>query len=197
MDNVDFLNNYWTKIKIAYENYSKSKKYYHTIYHIYDIIENFAKNKNKFLDEFPNLNLEILTDAIIFHDIIYIPGNNDNEEKSVELYNRYNNFNKQVSQVIISTKIGVTEFKTPEEKVMHDLDWFGFSEAQMMVENENKIFLEAFNAGFNKNVIIENQLKFYKSIENINIYQTKTFSKYNSFAIKNIKNRIFDLQKLV
>lgn len=60
------------------ERYNESHRYYHTIDHIINMIYYTKK-----LDSDINLFL-----AIVFHDIIYDPKRNDNEERSVEYFKK-------------------------------------------------------------------------------------------------------------
>ena len=98
-----------------------------------------------------------------------------------------------VYNAILSTKIGTTEFRNPVEKVLHDLDWSGFSMSyEDMIENENKIFYEAtYDGSYSQRDVKRNQLAFYESIINKNLYVTNTYSKMHSeIAKENIEKRI-------
>jgi len=61
------------------QHYAEKHRYYHTIEHIKTSLNLFDKVKNNLTDP---TSIEI---ALWFHDVIYIPRKNNNEEKSAEL----------------------------------------------------------------------------------------------------------------
>ncbi len=69
----------YLKIK-ELDNYGDSTRFYHNYEHIWNMILE-AKNSNV-------LSTELLL-AIVFHDIVYDPKRNDNEEKSVEVFRNH------------------------------------------------------------------------------------------------------------
>lgn len=111
--------------------YDEPHRFYHNLSHIETMISAAKKR-------------EILTDelflAIVFHDIIYNPKANNNEELSAELLYKYMPLNK-IKQAILDTK---THKPTNElSKQLCDLDlavlW---SDYETFIDFEHKIFKE-------------------------------------------------------
>lgn len=117
--------------EIEIERYNETHRYWHNLDHIKNMI-NDAKNRNILSDD--------LFLAIFFHDIIYNPKANNNEELSAELLCRYVD-NRQIKQAILDTK---THKPTSElSRQLRDLDlsvlW---SDYETFIDFENKIFKE-------------------------------------------------------
>ena len=188
--------------------YAKDPKKYHTYWHIFNLFELYNLHKDEFHKEFPNLNENILFESIAWHDCVYIPGCDLNEYLSAQAY--YYTMRKKpdfrdcvevdfpVYSIILSTKIGNEEFDTPEKMVMHDLDWSGFCNYyHKMLDNEEKILYEAtYDGRYFVKEVRNNQLNFYKSIVNKDLYVTETFKNLlcNETAKKNLEKRIKEMQ---
>lgn len=192
-------------IKEVKKYYSANDMKYHTIYHVIYMFELYKYFENEFIKEFPDLKekeSELFT-AIAWHDSVYIPGCELNEEFSAELYakncdNKRKPWNKNVFHAILSTKIGTKIFMGTVEKILHDLDWSGFTNYNMMKENEEKILYEAIDDfRYKKEEVINNQLNFYKSIADKDLYVTDTFKSFNfnEKAKENLKKRIEEMEK--
>ena len=186
-------------INLVKRFYSNDIKKYHTIFHVKNLFDLYLENRKNFQEEFPTLNEKDLYEAIAWHDSVYIPGCPLNEEFSAQLFYHIMNLNEHSSvyDIIISTKIGTKKFNNPEEKVMHDLDWSGFSDYNQMLENEKKIFYESTcDEKYTENEVYQNQLKFYKSIVDNNIYVTNTFKNLhcNEAAKRNLEKRIKEME---
>jgi len=105
--------------------YATSKRYYHNIHHIYVMLHylNLAKESLKLTIE----DEALLTIAILFHDIVYISTNKDNEEKSFEFFaNHYGNaLNKsylnEINRIILSTKRTLND-TSKLSSIIQDLD---------------------------------------------------------------------------
>ena len=195
-------------LKLVEKFYSKDPKKYHTYWHITNLFELYDLHKEEFHKEFPTLNEDSLFTAIAWHDCVYIPGCTLNEYLSAQAYYRTMKENPKFSEcvetyfpaysIILSTKIGNEIFDTPEKMVMHDLDWSGFCNYyHKMLENEEKIFYEATcDARYYEKEVRKNQLNFYKSIVNKDIYVTETFKNLhcNEIAKRNLEKRIKELE---
>lgn len=171
--------------------YSNNPKWYHTKQHIEDLYFLYNVYKPYFKTEFPELNEEKLFTCFDFHDAVYIPGSKTNEEDSVQIYLNEGGRDKEVIDAILSTKIGVKDFKNDLQKVLHDLDWNGFRDHVTLKKNEEKIISEAVEkGGFTEKDAIEGQMNFYRFIQDTDIYVTKTFEKFNNIVKLNIKRRL-------
>jgi pantetheine-phosphate adenylyltransferase len=96
--------------KLIYGNYYAEHRYYHNMNHIYNLLEKAEKRG-------------ILTDdlflAILFHDVIYDPKRNDNEEKSAEISYLYAK-KQRIKQAILETKDHISS--STLSKTLCDLD---------------------------------------------------------------------------
>ena len=186
---------YYSKyIKEVEEYYSKNYKRYHSIHHIQRLFDIYFRFRDKFLEEFPNLNEDDLFEAIAWHDSVYIIGGELNEEFSAQLYAKHMLDKGSVARgsvynAILSTKIGTEVFIGDIEKVLHDLDWSSFSDYYHIFKkfSEQILFEATYDELYTVKTVKENQLKFYKSYLNKDIYVTKTFRAGNEVARKNIE----------
>lgn len=115
------IGNIW---EIIYDHYTEIHRYYHTFNHIYDLIK-LAKEYEVYIVDKHAVYL-----SIYFHDIIYNPKSNTNEEDSMKLFQELcsiyiNNdilINK-VSQYILETKLhNVFDSLDNDLKIFIDLD---------------------------------------------------------------------------
>ncbi|CAK57813.1 unnamed protein product (macronuclear) [Paramecium tetraurelia] len=107
-------NLYWFE-SILVDYYSQPQRYYHTLRHIYDMLQQLKGAKNM-----KNAKL-----ATFFHDAIYYPRNNDNEEKSILLFQQYakdcNIDSQLISTFILQTKSHQTDVSFLPEDDLQDL----------------------------------------------------------------------------
>lgn len=66
----------WEEIETAY---SKKRRYYHTLHHLDNLVQQLLPVKNEIAD------WDVLLCSIFYHDIVYSTMKKDNEEKSAEL----------------------------------------------------------------------------------------------------------------
>lgn len=102
--------------------YFQNENFYHHRLHIVSCLNDFYEIRN--MCENP----DALERAIIFHDIVYVPWANDNEEKSADLADKYlsnlwydANFIAQVKHLIMMTKHDKSP-QTIDEKIIIDID---------------------------------------------------------------------------
>ena len=125
----------------ALKLYSKNPLFYHNIYHIYMMLNDLTFYYNRFITK------EIVC-AIIFHDVIYDPKRNDNEDQSVlkfkELIEYYeiNDIDiPKVEKIILATKDHINEYlntNDSEIKLIINLDLIH----PFMADKNNIIFNE-------------------------------------------------------
>ena len=119
-------------------NYGDSNRYYHNYEHIWYMIGR-AKELNV-------LSHELLL-AIVYHDIIYDPKSNDNEEKSAKLFtDKFDTFSDflnvgEITQAILETKTHKPESELGKILCHLDLDIL-HTNLDKFVDFENKIFKE-------------------------------------------------------
>jgi pantetheine-phosphate adenylyltransferase len=119
------------------ENYNEAHRYYHTLSHVIAVLEFFAAK-----DMLANDTLFL---AAVFHDIIYNPRANDNEEQSAKLFKACFKGDEQlihdVEKIILDTK--THNGKTALSKVFQDADLAIFDAAfEDLIIYENQIFKE-------------------------------------------------------
>lgn len=113
------------------ERYNEPHRFYHNLNHIIRMF-NDAENKGILSDE--------LFLSIFFHDIIYNPKSNDNEELSAELSYKYLK-NEQIKQAILDTKNHQPQNQLSKQLCELDLSVL-YNDYEAFVEYENKIFKE-------------------------------------------------------
>lgn len=116
---------------------------YHKYKHIINMFNYYKKNNKQISSE--------LFYATIFHDIIYVPGNEDNEEQSLKVFlNYYNYTNKnninirKVEDLILATKNHLCDYKDKECQLIvnADMSIFESYKKEELIQYENDIFYE-------------------------------------------------------
>ena len=120
--------------------YNEAHRYYHTIEHIQDVLN---KLKEKGLEKNDELFL-----AAVFHDIVYNPKSNTNEEDSADLFlseSKNSSLNgeqkEHIKQLILDTKSHKPTVKFSEKFIAIDLSVFDGNLGQL-IKYEKKIFKE-------------------------------------------------------
>lgn len=107
---------------------------YHNADHIKDLLHKFINTD--YFNEIDVKHHNGFIMSIIYHDCVYSPKRNDNEERSIKRFyrmvrsNEYNNnyeYDEYIPNLILSTKYNNPQ-NTVDEKVLHDLDYSGFSD---------------------------------------------------------------------
>lgn len=125
------LRPYWNTLMIPSEkwwnlilhNYSEPQRYYHTLEHISELlkpIKDFQLNLAEY---------QILVLSIFFHDLVYNPQSNQNEEDSLKLFldfsqevNLHEEISQRVQEFIIATKTHINSNNDPLLDLFLDLD---------------------------------------------------------------------------
>lgn len=130
---------------IVLKRYQEHHRYYHTVNHLSDVIS-YLLNENALDDE--------LFLAAVYHDAIYNPRANDNEEKSAELFlneSKHSKLNKSqidlVCQLILDTKTHKPSNLKSEIFIQADLNILN-QPLSMLIEFEKQIFKEYQFADF-------------------------------------------------
>jgi len=147
-------------IREAYKN-----RRYHSTKHIKRMLKVLQPNKNS-----------ILYHAVLWHDFVYKPRRDDNEEQSVKAWVRYATNNveitqvmiQQVSKLILATKLSIKhpEFasdKTIRGIILADIDILINGTKEELIEYERGIFLEYQYMSLN--LYKSKRIKFLKSIK--------------------------------
>lgn len=119
------------------ENYSQPYRYYHTLTHIIEILE-FILAKGE-------LENDVLFLAAVFHDIVYNPQSNDNEEQSVLFFKKHFKGSKDVA-IAVEAIINDTKTHLPSSdlsKLFQEADLAVFDKPfEGLINYENQIFKE-------------------------------------------------------
>lgn len=184
---------------------STDKTKYHTVQHVETMLQVLdaeyknPDNRKFFQDELTVEDLAKVLVAICWHDVVYIPGDPCNEQKSAAEWaqhaenvgNIQSNFVCDVSDMINSTKIGydLNQIKQhPSWALLHDLDYISFASYAVMVMNREPLWNEFSSLDTQK--YNEGRLKFLKMLMDATassgLFLTPVFSKYNELAMENI-----------
>lgn len=130
----ELLNKYGITLSFISEYYYQPHRFYHNYTHIMKMI-NEADDKKI-------LSVELFL-AIIFHDIIYDPKANDNEEKSAKLFIDMfgKNGNEEIIQAILDTKTHIPTNELSKHLCELDLSILNGTITDF-IEFENNIFKE-------------------------------------------------------
>lgn len=137
--------------EIILERYNEPHRYWHTPEHLNDLFENINELYEN--SEITYEEYEILLISTIFHDIVYDPKRNDNEEKSVEyMMSTYTENDcpiDKIKEIIIGTKTHISN--DPLSIIFNKLDANILdSSFGDMLDWENKIYKEYEWAGQEK-----------------------------------------------
>lgn len=75
-NNTDLIHELWNEVEMAY---SAPHRHYHNLHHINHLFDQLHEHATEIRDE------ETMAFSVFYHDIVYVPGNSDNEDKSAEL----------------------------------------------------------------------------------------------------------------
>jgi len=171
--------------------YTSNGCQYHTLTHIIETLLSLEKHKHLAHD------LDALSIALLFHDAIYIPKNNDNEMNSALLASKELssiNVNKELIDCVCSLILATTHKKQPvdkDEALIIDIDLLIFASSQeRFLKYENQIRAEY--SFFPKKDYLE------KRIEILNQFLSKKYI-YNTQEIRvnNEKTARENIKKLI
>lgn len=184
---------------------STDKTKYHTVQHVETMLQVLdaeyknPDNRKFFQDELTVEDLAKVLVATCWHDVVYIPGDQYNEQKSAAEWEQYaknignipSNFIRVVFDMINSTKIGydLNQIKQhPSWALLHDLDYISFASYAVMVMNREPLRNEF--GFFSDSEYVVGRLKFLNmlmvSTASSGLFLTPVFSKYNELAMENI-----------
>lgn len=187
----------------ADNKYSTDINYYHTIHHIHNMLQ-LASKDEEYVKSI--VDVDCFITAILFHDVIYITGRQDNELASAKMFERVyetcfkddENYSEDkktlICNLILSTKYGYKHINE-SEKLLHDYDYICFADKSDMKLADKQILNECLRDHFAFSVSISGRLDFYKSMyDNISqsgqLFLTDKYSHLNEIALNNIKECI-------
>lgn len=195
--------NAWEVYRNLVTRYTERHRYYHAFSHLMHVLKEFDQIKHLCV------NPDTVEMALWYHDAIYFPGENDNEEKSAELSGRIlyqaklpDVFINEVARLILLTKEhNVTRADGKDAALLSDIDFsilgqqppiFDAYERNLWKEyvREGKMPDDTFRQGRRKFVEEFLECKF--------IYRTPYFrAKYEDAAQANLKRSLAQLQAAV
>jgi len=186
---------------IMRDMYSENWRYYHTLNHIKELFNEFYKVKALVKNE------KVFKLSVWFHDVVYIPRNSNNEEKSAELFEAFYEENKEyiditeaqkdaVVRIILGTKNHKPKLDSTNE-LYEDEKLFLDADLSILGQAEEKYARYANNIR-KEYIFVPEQLFKVKRVEvlkslseNEHIYFTQVFRDlYESQARSNIKHEI-------
>lgn len=163
MDLQELLNKWNIKcdVNTLLAMWNESHRYYHTLNHLNDLIEQINENKSKYSQK----EYEKLLITALFHDCVYNPIKNDNEEKSAEFFeqccsDKNNTDMVDISKMILATKTHVATTNLSESFNHYDMNIVE-RDFEQLLEWENGIFKEYEEYG---NTYKDGRLKFLESL---------------------------------
>jgi predicted metal-dependent HD superfamily phosphohydrolase len=174
--------------------YTEPHRSYHNLSHVYSMLM-MAEEYYDFIE-----NPVLFELSIWFHDLIYDPSRNDNEEKSaeraIELLSPFlaDSFLENLKQIILSTIKHAPLLKDHDNELFLDLDMAVLASESIIyeqytsaIQKEFSIFpAELYQAG--RKSILE------KFLEGKNIFLTPFFKEnFEKQAVENIQNEIASL----
>lgn len=164
-ETLNYFDIYDLNLNNIYYEWNKPYRYYHNTDHLFDLIEKIEKTD--LISEYKY----ILYLTSIFHDIVYRPWLNNNEEESILFFNNF--FNREKFPKIYETIVEIIRStKTHEYKhnVLHDtfinfdLSILKDSSFLELLEYEKKIFKEYKFVSYP--IYKEKRIEFLKNINN-------------------------------
>lgn len=178
--------------------YYSDINYYHTIHHIYDML-NLAYIEKDEIKKHCDIDLFLI--AILGHDCFYKTACTENEKNSavytLKLMDLISNQvkievddKKFVEDLILSTKFG-ENIDTEAKKILHDFDYWNLQDYYAMKLADKQIVNEAIRDGFSLNDVISGRRNFYNEIMKSDIFLCEKNQPLNFIAkcyIKKILN---------
>ena len=166
--------------------YSEPQRHYHTIEHIYNCLIEYKK----YCNDIKTLESVKIIEAIWWHDAIYLPKSNTNEEDSAELYvmqakeqgldrNHLQEI-EEIKEMILCSKHHIP--KTENEKIFCDIDMsiLGYNDAEYLKYTSG---VEKEYSFVPQNIFCNGRLVFInKLIDSKRIFHTDYF--HNKYEIK-------------
>lgn len=137
----------------------------------------------------PNDIYKKLFMAICYHDVVHIPGMQNNEEKSIEKCKKdfgkilnESDF-KDISDLILCTKTqaNINDIKKiPYGDLIHDLDMISFIDYTTMKNNDVKIRSEYLE--FPTHSFYRYKLKYFENLLKTGVFISPQYQQYNNIA---------------
>lgn len=152
----------------------------------------------------PTRDFKYIYFALCYHDVVHIPGNIDNEERSIEILERdwkkvlSNDDIEIIKEMILSTKSSITKENICHIKyadLVHDLDMISFIDYETLKANDVKIRSEYENISLLE--FYQYKIKYYDNLIKNGVFISTQYKKYNNVAIENIKKYKDEVNELM
>lgn len=188
LDN-ELLDKLWGEISL---NYSSTSRYYHNIEHINRMLDSYDRWQNLLVKK------EIVLLAIIYHDVIYEPQRNDNEEQSALFAKKQlsktgftSSFIEECGKYIVATKAHEADGADSDLNYLLDFDleilgspWGDYKNYTEQIRKEYKMYPDFL---YKKGRI--KVLKHFLGLKSI--YKTEDFVNQNEIkARENIEKEL-------
>lgn len=149
--------------------WNESHRSYHTLDHLNDIIKQIDENKYAFTD----IQYEKLILTALFHDCVYDPMKQDNEEKSAEFFlkcceDKTNRDIQDIYQIILDTKTHEPSNRLSSNFIQFDMNVITNGTFEQLLEWEKGIAEEY--KGYGNDAYKEGRIKFLESLLNKHPY---------------------------
>ena len=176
--------------------YSEPHRFYHNLNHINHCLEELTSVK-------PPLYIpEAVELAIWFHDIIYVIGNNDNEEKSAQVAKNFcqKNISTQAFSHQVESHILATKHTFPSEnsdsQYVADIDMSILGQSPDVFDRYEFQVYQEYSSFYSLADYQKGRISFLKTVLEHPIYSTGYFkNKYEQSAKINIQKSIQNLEK--
>lgn len=183
------------------EKYMSSDEHvFHNKNHIYEMINQLKMYRTSI----PTRDFKYIYFALCYHDVVHIPGNINNEEKSIEILERdwkkvlSNDDIEIIKEMILSTKSSITKENICHIKyadLVHDLDMISFIDYETLKANDVKIRSEYENISLLE--FYQYKIKYYDNLIKNGVFISTQYKKYNNVAIENIKKYKDEVNELM
>ena len=163
--NLQDLINKWNikcNINTLLAMWNESHRHYHTLDHLNDLIDQINESKSRYSEK----EYEKLLIASLFHDIVYDPMKNDNEEKSADFFmecciDKSSTDILDIKQMILDTKTHNSSTKLSESFNHFDMNIVE-RDFDSLLKWEDGIYAEY--ASYGKEAYRVGRLKFLESL---------------------------------
>jgi pantetheine-phosphate adenylyltransferase len=164
--NLQELLNKWNikcDVNTVLSMWNESHRSYHTLNHLNDLIDQINENKYTFTD----IQYEKLILTALFHDCVYDPMKQDNEEKSAEFFlkcceDKTNRDIQDIYQIILDTKTHKPSNRLSSNFIQFDMNVITNGTFEELLDWEKGIAEEY--KGYGNEAYKEGRIKFLESL---------------------------------
>ncbi len=154
-------------IEEVLSKYDEPWRHFHTRKHLEYIIEKIKLKDTLFSEE----NLDIFYLVTLFHDVVYLPWSNTNEEDSVEVFKKYWALsNIQDNNIFDNVILDILDTKTHSKE-----NWFNYYDMYVVLQEKNP------------NILLEWEEGIFKEYSFVpyNLYKQERINFLNKYILKN------------